>query len=138
MQETDIIIIASVIGSLIVGFLIAWFVFMRAAKTKNALAADRAKTILKEAEIQAEATKNSRILEAKEKFLQLKAEHEKSISEKNRNIAQAEQRIKQKEQTASQRMEQTQRRQTELDALQQRLKGQIEGVERRPERGGFR
>jgi ribonuclease Y len=131
MQQTDIIIIVSVIGALIVGFLIAWFAFMRAAKTKNALAADRAKTIIKEAEVQAEAIKNSRILEAKEKFLQLKAEHEKSISEKNRNIAQAEQRVKQKEQTASQKMEQTQRRQTEIDALQQRLKGQIEGVEKR-------
>src|SRR5215470_14934315 len=112
MQETDIIIIVSAIGSLIVGFLVAWFVFMRAAKTRNALAVDRAKTINKEAEVQAEALKNSRILEAKEKFLQLKGEHEKSISEKNRNINQAENRIKQKEATLSQRMEQAQRRQT--------------------------
>src|SRR5688572_30122479 len=131
MQQTDIVIIVSVIGALVVGFLIAWFAFMRAAKTKNALAADRAKNIIKEAEIQAEAIKNSRILEAKEKFLQLKTEHEKNISEKNRNIIQAENRIKQKETAASQKMEQTQRRQTEIDALQQRLKGQIEGVEKR-------
>ncbi|MBK5285500.1 MAG: DUF3552 domain-containing protein, partial [Bacteroidia bacterium] len=131
-METDIIIIISAaVASLAIGFLIAWFVINRTAKAKEEGALDKAQTIIKEAELQAEVSKKNKILEAKEKFLQLKTEHEKAISEKDRTINQAESRVKQKEATLSQKIEQAQRKQTELDGLQQKLLGQIEGVNKR-------
>jgi ribonucrease Y len=130
--ETDIIIVISAaIAAMAVGFLIAWFVINRAAKSKEDGARDKAQSIIKEAEQQAETTKKNKILEAKEKFLQLKSEHEKAIGEKDRAMNQAENRIKQKEAALSQKIEQTQRKQTELDGLQQKLNGQIEGVNKR-------
>ena len=41
-------------------------------------------------------TRKKKILQAKERFLQLKTEHEKVINEKNNWIGQAENRIKQR------------------------------------------
>lgn len=96
-------------------------------------AKEKADSILKEAEAKAELIKKDKMMEAKDKFYQLKTEHEKAIAEKNKNILGAETRIKQKENTLSQKMEQVQRKQTELDHLQSTLKGQMDGLEIRKE-----
>ena len=104
-METDLIIIISeAIAALAVGSFISWFVLRRTMKAKESLADEKAKTILKEAEAEAEVLKKNKILEAKEKFLQLKTDHEKAISEKERNIGVAENRIKQKEDRKSTRL----------------------------------
>ena len=65
------------------------------------------------------------MLEAKERFLQLKAEHEQQVNEKNKNISPAENRVKQKEQAAGQKLEQTQRKEKELDTLKAQLNEQL-------------
>jgi len=125
-METDfIIIIASALAALAVGTFISWFVLRRTMKAKEGVAEEKAKTILREAESEAEVLKKNKILEAKEKFLQLKSEHEKFIGEKERNIGVAENRIKQKEAAASQKLEQTQRKQQEYESLQANLKNQL-------------
>jgi ribonuclease Y len=56
-----------------------------------------AATILKEAQIEAEGTKKDKILQAKEKFIELKSEHEKVIIARDRKIAEAEKRARDKE-----------------------------------------
>ncbi|MBL7883534.1 MAG: ribonuclease Y [Bacteroidia bacterium] len=89
---------------------------------------NKANNIIKEAEAEAEVIKKDKILQAKEKFLQLKAEHEKSINEKNQAILVAENKIKQKEQSLSQKQEQVQRKDQELDAVRQNLTHQLEIV----------
>ena len=66
-------IIASVIA-LFVGIAIGWFIMRLAMKY-------RAQNIIKEAEAEAEVIKKDKILQAKEKFLQIKAEHEKQAAE---------------------------------------------------------
>ncbi len=58
--------------------------------------------IIAKAEIEAEGIKNDKIHQAKEKFLQLKAEHDRYINEKNNQVREAESRIKQKENTLNQ------------------------------------
>jgi len=68
--------------------------------------------LLKEAEAKAELIKNERMLQAKEKFLQLKAENEKSIQARNQEVQQSEKRAKQKESTLSQKLEETRRKQS--------------------------
>jgi ribonuclease Y len=82
--------------------------------------------LLKEAEAKAELIKNERMLQAKEKFLQLKAEHEKSIQARNQEVQQSENRAKQKESSLSQKIEETRRKQSELDAAKENLKTQQE------------
>ena len=87
-MEVEIIIIAIV--GLLGGAGISWFVMKKAMDEKLKLAREKAIQIVKEAETKAEVMKKDKMLEAKEKFLQLKAEHERHITEKNKAIANAE------------------------------------------------
>ena len=64
-----------------------------------------AATILKEAQIEAEATRKDKILQAKEKFIELKSEHEKVIIARDRKIAEAEKRARDKESQVSQELD---------------------------------
>lgn len=116
-----IIITAASLGGLLLGVLITYLVIKKANKNK-------ANSIIKEAEAEAEVIKKDKMLQAKEKFLQLKSEHEKSINEKNQAVQQAEIRIKQKEQSLSQKQEQVQRKDAELEAIRQNLTHQLELV----------
>ena len=50
--------------------------------------------IIRKAEIEAESIKKEKIFQAKEKFLQLKSEHELYINEKNKHINDIENRLK--------------------------------------------
>ena len=56
----------------------------------------RRDSILEKAELEAENLKKEKILQAKEKFLQLKSEHEKFVNDKNAQIKDTENRLKQK------------------------------------------
>jgi ribonuclease Y len=132
-MEPDILLILSAAGALIAGALITFLVMKKTNQGIEKAAQDKADIIIKEAETKAELIKKDKMMEAKEKFFQLKTEHEKAIAEKDRNINQAENRVKQKEQTLSQKIEQTQRKQSELDNLQNTLKSQMEGIELRKE-----
>ncbi len=116
----DIIIISVIAaGGLILGALITFLITKMANKGK-------AQSIIKEAEAEAEVIKKDKILQAKEKFLQLKAEHEKSINEKNGALLQAENKIKQKELTLSQKTEQVQRKDAEMDKIRENLAHQLD------------
>lgn len=108
------------------GFLISRFLLNKALKARENSANSKAKAILKEAESEAEVLKKNKILEAKEKFLQLKSEHEKQIGEKDKNISIAENRIKQKESNLAQKLEQTTKKQQEFETLQTNLKNQLQ------------
>ena len=83
------------------------------------------------AEAEAEVIKKDKILQAKEKFLQLKAEHEKNVNERNKVLADAENRMKQKETTLAQKIEQSSRQQAELDKKSNKLDAQTEMVEKK-------
>jgi ribonuclease Y len=64
-----------------------------------------AATIIKEAQIEAEATRKDKILQAKGKFIELKSEHEKVIIARDRKIAEAEKRARDKESQISQELD---------------------------------
>lgn len=89
--------------------------------------------MLKDAETKGELLLKNRQLEAKEKFLQLKAEHEKEVNHRNQQIAQHENKIKQKEQSLNQKLEQTQRKDAELDQLKQTLQRQQDVLSQKKE-----
>lgn len=120
-MEVLIGIVAFVLG----GFL-AWLIYSQAMKT-------RSQKVLREAEGEAEVIKKDKILQAKEKFLQLKAEHEKEINARNAKLLGAENRIKQKELGLSQKMEDFQRKKKEVDVIRENLTSQLELVDRKNE-----
>lgn len=130
-MNTEIIIAIVAVASLGIGILLGSLLFKKAFKDKEAEAQSKANIILQEAEAKAELVKKDKIHEAKERFFQLKTEHEKVISEKDKNIALAESRIKQKENSISQKLEAQQRKEKEVDTLQASLKAQQELLTKR-------
>jgi ribonuclease Y len=88
----------------------------------------KAETIINEAKAKGEILVKDKGLEAKERFLQLKAEHEKEITQRNQQMAQQENKLKQKEQSLQQKMENVQRKDNELEQLRQTLNKQMEVV----------
>lgn len=93
----------------------------------------KGKAIIREAETEAEVLKKDKILQAKEKFLQLKADHEKIINEKNNKLALAESKFRQKESSLSQRFEEINREKKEVEVIRENLKQQIHLVEKKDE-----
>jgi ribonuclease Y len=133
IHNMDASTIITALLSLVAGAGVAFVLIKKTSKDEEALAAEKAKQILKDAESQAEVMKKDKLLEAKEKFFQLKSEHDKSISEKDKNIIIAENRIKQKEQSLSQKLEQTQRKEAELDVNKQSLTTQLASIDKKKE-----
>ena len=85
--------------------------------------------ILEKAEIEGEKIKNERILQAKEKFLSLRSEHEKAVNESNARIKDAENRIKQKENTLNQKLSEADRRSHELENQKNVLRAHEEQIQ---------
>ncbi len=92
----------------------------------NTMLKKKVEIIVKEAENKAEMLKKDKLLEAKERFLQLKAEHEKEINARNQTVLKEENRIKQQEQSLKQKLENAQRKDAELDNIKQTLQKQLE------------
>ncbi|MBC7416709.1 MAG: DUF3552 domain-containing protein, partial [Pedobacter sp.] len=119
-------IVLYVFASLVVGVLAGRFLLRGLFKKQEVAAQTKVKKILKDAESNAEILKKNQLLEAKEKFLQLKQEHEKEVNAKNNNINQRENTMKQKEQSVNQRMENFNKKEQDLDKQKTNLERQTE------------
>lgn len=128
MGESIYIIIAGVLG-LGIGAVIAGLFIKNNSKKLEAEAKEKAKSIIREAEINAEALKKDRILEAKEKYLKLKSEFEDEVSKKKNIIITNENKIKQREQALSKEIEQIKRKEAELDSKKENLSAQLHSVQ---------
>lgn len=118
MPPIVITIIAAVLA-LIVG-IIATATVLRGALTR------KANDKLALAEVEGETLKKEKLLQAKEKFLQLKQEHEKAVNDRNQIVIQAENRAKQKEQTLNQKLEETKRKEAELEKRRRDMDHQMD------------
>ncbi len=114
------------IVSLVAGFVLAILSYQTFLKRKRL-------NIIREAETEAEVIKRDKILQAKEKFLQLKSDHERAINEKNQKILIAENRIKQRETLLSTKFEEIQRKNNELEVIRENLDTQLALIEKRKE-----
>ena len=93
----------------------------------------QSEAIIEKARIEAENIKNEKIFQAKEKFLQLKADHEKHVNEKNAQIRETEQRLKQKENTLNQQTNELNRRLNDAENAKKSLQAQREILEKKAE-----
>ncbi len=94
---------------------------------------EKAKMIIREAELQAENIKKDKIIEAKEKLLKMKQEFEEEANRKKNQIIGNEQKIKQREAQLSKELEQVKRKESDLDEERQSLAQQHELVKKRKE-----
>jgi ribonuclease Y len=119
-----IMIIIGIIFGLAAGYFLASTALKKSIEAKSA-------QIVKDAEAEGEVIKKDKILQAKEKFLQLKAEHEAHINERNQTIQVGENKIKQKEQSLNAKIEENQRKQKEVDTLKENLVLQTEILQKK-------
>jgi ribonuclease Y len=127
-MDPYIITIIAAIAALVVGIIAGKFIFAKDTRKRIEEAELQAQTLIKEAQLRAETVRKEKELEAKERFVQLKAEHEREVLERNRKVVEGENRIKQKEHTVNQKTEQLERQIKENDAIKQNLNRQIEVV----------
>ena len=127
MEPTVLLIITASV-CLIAGTLAGKFVFSKDTKKQVADAEAQVQNIIKEAELKAENIKKEKQLEAKEKFVQLKSEHDKEALERNRKINESENRIKQKEISTNQKEAALDKQVKDNDAIKEKLNREIDLV----------
>ncbi|HEY8396558.1 MAG TPA: ribonuclease Y [Flavihumibacter sp.] len=127
MNEPITILITAIV-SLLAGIVAGKFIFKANTRRKIEEAESQAQKIIKEAELKSETLKKEKILEAKEKFVQLKAEHDREVLEKNRKLSDLENRAKQKEVSINQKEAGLERQIKENEAIKENLNRQIELV----------
>ncbi|MFT7344006.1 MAG: ribonuclease Y, partial [Lentimonas sp.] len=96
---------------------------------QNVFLKGKKEQILKIAQSEGEALKKDKIVEAKEKFLRLKEDHESTIREKEKKVQSIEDRLRAKEKTLSQKIEEVSRQEKDYGKKQTELKSKIEVVD---------
>ncbi len=127
-MEPNIISIIAGAVALVVGIVLGKFIFAKNTKKQVEEAQLQAQTIVKEAELRAETIKKEKELEAKEKFVQLKASHDKEVMQRNQKLNDSENRIKQKEQSINQKEGNLEKQIKENESIKENLNRQIEIV----------
>jgi ribonuclease Y len=96
-MDSTLIIIISGIAGIAGGFIVAKM--MEKSNVSNLVqnAKKEAAAILKDANLEGENIKKDKILQAKEKFIELKSEHEEVILARDRKVAEVEKRVRDKE-----------------------------------------
>jgi len=123
MGEIMNVLVASLAG-VAVGGGFTWVVFNNILKNKK-------EGILAEATKEGETIKEKKILQAKEKFLEMKNQHENEVRERNKKLQQGEDKVKSREREISQQVEQYKRKEKELESQRENLNKQLETTQRK-------
>ena len=126
MQQLVPIIIGVV--ALIAGIILGKILFAQNTKKQLEKAEAEVQKIISDAQFQAETLKKEKQLEAKERFVQLKAEHDKEVFQRNQKLSDAENRLKQKEQSINQKDQNIERLIKDNESIKEALNRQIEVV----------
>ena len=123
-------ILPIIIGAvaLIIGIVLGRVLFAKNTKKQTEEAEHQANKIVEEAKLHAETLKKEKMLEAKERFVQLKSEHDKEVFQRNQKLSETENRIKQREQGITQKDQNAEKLIKENEAIKQTLNRQIEVV----------
>jgi ribonuclease Y len=100
MDSTLIIIISGIVG-IAGGFILAKVMEKSSVSSLVQNAKKEAASILKDANLEGENIKKDKILQAKERFIELKSEHEEVILGRERKVAEVEKRVRDKESQVS-------------------------------------
>lgn len=115
-------------GALIIGIVAGKLFSSKNTKKQIADAEQLSKNIVKEAELRGETLKKEKELEAKERFVQMRSEHERQVNDRNRKIIESENRLRQKEQTIGLKENNFDKQIKENEVIKTNLNRQIELV----------
>jgi ribonucrease Y len=124
----SIVTVIIAVVALLVGIIAGKFIFAKDTTKRIEEAELHAQSLIKEAELRAETIRKEKEIAAKERFVQLKSDHDREVMERNRKLGDAENRIKQKELTVNQKTENLERQLKENNAIKENLNRQLEVV----------
>ena len=117
-----------IIAGLVAGIVLGYVLFVASRKKQLEKEKER---ILEEAKSQGENLKKDRILEAKEKYMQLRSEYEKEANKRNQELSNSENRLRQKEQSLDDKIKNLKQKEEEASKRSERLDVQIESYKNR-------
>ncbi|WP_017732156.1 ribonuclease Y [Nafulsella turpanensis] len=132
-MEVAIYVLLTAIVALAAGIFIGRMLLQKVYKQREEDAKERAALIIKEAEASSESIKKDKMLQAKEKYLKLKADFEEEVNRKKNILSNNENKLKQREQQLKQQLEKVNRQEKELDKQKSELEEQTEIARRRRE-----
>jgi ribonucrease Y len=126
----DSTMILAIVGAaaLIVGIVAGRLIFTKNTQQKIQEAEQHAQKIITDAQANAETLKKEKELEAREKFVKLKSDHDRDVLERTRKIGENENRIKQKEVSITQKETGLDKQIKENEAIKENLNRQIEVI----------
>lgn len=124
--------IFSTIG-IVVGYGFSLLLKKGSAKRLLVKTNQEAEEILKQARQQAEGIKKEKILQAKERFIELKSEHEKVIFQREKKVVEIENRLKDKESRANHEIKKNQELNKKLERRDESLAQRLKHLERKQE-----
>src|SRR3954465_2571323 len=128
MPDQNIVLIIVGVVALVIGIIAGKLLFTPNNRRIIEAAREQAQKVLLDAQTNSENLKKEKLLEAKERFVQLKAEHDKEVLERNRRLGENENRIKQKELSINQKVEQLDRQIRDNESIKENLNRQIDVV----------
>ena len=131
MDTTTLIIILAAIVGAAIGFAIAKKLEKSSSSSLIKNAKHQSASILKDANQEAENIKKDKILQAKEKFIELKAEHEQVILGRDKKVAEVEKRIRDKESQVSGELTRAKKSSDEFEAKTKEYDAKIEVLDRK-------
>lgn len=126
-----VLIIIALIGGVAGGFAIAKMLEKSNVSNLIKNAKKEAASILKDANLEAENIKKDKLLQAKEKFLELKSEHEKEILSKDKKMAEVEKRIRDKESQVSSELAKAKKVNDDFEAKTKEYTSKIELLDKK-------
>lgn len=130
-MNTILIIIICSILCLVIGFGFAKYLEKNNAASLLKSANSEANSLIKDAKSEAETIKKEKLLQAKEKFIELKSEHEKEILGKDKKIAEAEKRTRDKEAQVSNELAKSKKLNDEVSKKIEDYDNRLEHVEKK-------
>ncbi len=124
METTGLTVIIALVSAVVA---VVAYAIVSSRLTQSG-AKHKAKAILDKAEADAEIIKKERILQAKEKFISLKSEHDRAVNKRNQEISQIEQRTKQAESNIQNQQRELDKKIKESATLQEQLKTKIDNL----------
>jgi len=126
----DPLVVSIIIGviCLIAGIVAGKLIFAVNTKKQVEEAEHQSKKILSDAQQTAESLKKEKLLEAKEKFVQMRAEHDREVLERNKKLVEAESRIRSQEQSLNSKNTNVEKQLKENETLKEHLNRQVEIV----------
>ena len=133
MDNSIILIAVGILVGLILGFIIAKVLEKNNASKLVKEAKKTATLILKEANSEGESIKKDKILQAKEKFIELKSEHEKVIFARDKKMDEAEKRTRDKESQISNELAKTKKLNESLESKEKDYAYRLDVLEKKQE-----